>query len=86
MTYIFAPADATKSVSGLVGSGGAGFASLVTHDSNATDSYATMGVTRSFAIAPYIEPGWFMSSLSSTSKFRGVSVRYVPVTEQQVRR
>lgn len=51
-----------------------------------TDSYATFGVPRQFAIAAAIQPGWSWFTSSAQLVFEGVSVRVREFTTQQVRR
>lgn len=83
MTYMFDSADATKTVTGTLAGVSAGSAALV---QSFNDSYATIGVPRKYAIGPSIEPGFTLTTLTTQSLFEGVSVRFVELGIQQVRR
>lgn len=82
-TFIFDPLDANKSVTSTERSISAGSGTLVSHNS---DSYLTVGVPRTYAIAQSQAPGFDMNSSSTQYKFRGLSLRFVTTSDQAWRR
>lgn len=82
-TYIFDPLNFGTTVDATERGLAAGSGVLVFHNS---DSYLTTGVPRAFAIAQSQRPGFNVASLSYQYKFRGVSLRFVPTSNQAWRK
>lgn len=84
-TWIFAGADATRTL-GSTWQGVADGTNTLTAWLNG-DTRATFGIPRSVAVAPAISPGFTLASgVVSPPVCKGLSVRYQPLTEQQVYR
>lgn len=79
LTHVFNVADAGKIVLSNMQGVNMAQATLVAHNS---DSYATCGMTRAYAIAQSIAPGFTVFSQASQFKFKGLSIRFVPTTNQ----
>ena len=83
ITALFQASDAGKSLSVVSGTDQMTATATVV----AVDAYVTGGVTRRNALSPSIRTGYTQASfLSTQTRFRGISLRYVPLTQQQSRR
>jgi hypothetical protein len=82
-TLLFQTSDAAKTVT--VTEAGTSIASvaLTTHNN---DSYGTVGVPRTVAITQTSSPGFTMTSSSTQFRFRGISQRFVFMTDQAWRK
>lgn len=80
-TYMFNLLDGTgafqKDVQATSGGANMGNGLLIVHNN---DAYLTVGVTRDWAIAQSYSPGYSHIAYNSQSKFRGVSLRFVPTS------
>lgn len=83
-TYIFHTSSAGRNGRQLWNS--TSFGSFVGLVANTNDARVTYGVPRRAAISPTIAPGIELAAGSTGMRFQAVSLRYSPLSEQQVRR
>lgn len=82
-SVIFQKSDQSKTPTVTVDSVAVGSALLLIHNS---DAYATVGIPRSVALAQSISLGLTMPSSATQFKFRGLSVRFAPTSNQAWRK
>jgi hypothetical protein len=85
-TYLFDVGDINKTIGAKFNSTTTQGVGTLKQANNDGESWATIGVPKKAAVSQSLRPGWSMAFQSTQSKFRGVSLRYVPLTIQQQRR
>lgn len=82
-TWILDPADAGKTLTATNLGAAIATTPLTSHNS---DAYGTVGIPRAYALAQSAAPGFTMTGAATQFKFRGLSLRFVPTTNQAWRR
>ena len=82
-SFLFDSADAAKILTSQFSAASAGVVTLIR---TVGDAVGTVGVPRARAIDTSIRPGFTLPAAATQMKFRGLSLRFVPFTFQQLRR